>query len=142
MSTVDTSSQLKNKTLLASIVDSALTSNLEPVGIDFLGRKIHVTNPSDSPTYLDNPDWKARYSQHVYQKWVHEKIPAGVRKTGYGFYVVGIPRLNDLIIRIEHGNEVFVTHIKDQSARKSLIEFAKNQSIFISLPLLGLVSAN
>ena len=141
MSTVDTSSQLKNETLLASIVDSALTSNLEPIGVDFLGRKIHVTNPADSPTYLNNPDWKARYTQHVYQKWVHERTPAGGRKTGYGFYVVGIPRLNDLIIRIEHGNEVFVTHVKDKSAWKSLIEFAKNQGIFISLPLLGLVSA-
>jgi hypothetical protein len=141
MSTVDTSSQLKAKTLLASIVDSALTSDTEPVGIDFLGRKIHVTNPSDAPTYLDNPDWKARYTQHAYQKWVHERTTAGVRKTEYGFYVVGIPRRNDLVIRIEHGNEVFLTHVKDKSAWKSLIEFAKNQGIFICLPQLGLVNA-
>lgn len=139
MSTVDTSSQLKNKALLASITDVALTSSSEPIGIDFSGKNVHVINPTESPVFDGGDEWQGRYNSVPHQKYIVERMPEHIRRRGYGIFVLAIPSRKDVIVHITHGSDIFLTHVTGLAAQKSLVEYAKNRNILVSVPTLSVV---
>ena len=138
---MDTSSRLKNESLLANITDGALTSSSEPIGIDFLGRNVHVINPTESPVFDGGDEWQNRYNSVPMQKYIVERMPERIRLSHYGIFVLAVPFRKDVIVHITHGSDIFLTHVRGLSAQKSLVEYAKDRNMLVSIPTLTVVQA-
>ena len=136
---MDTSSRLKNETLLASITDRALTSSSEPIGIDFLGRNVHIINPTESPIFDGGDQWQSRFNSVPRQKYIADRMPESIRLSHYGIFVLAVPFWKDVIVHITHGSDVFLTHVTGLSAQKSLVEYAKDRNMLVSVPTLTVV---
>lgn len=136
---MDLSSQLKNESLLARITDVALTSSSEPIGIDFAGKNVHVINPTESPVFDGGGEWQGRYNSVPHQKYIAERTPQHIRRCHYGIFVLVVPSRKDVIVHITHGSDIFLTHVTGLCAQKSLVEYAKDRNILVSVPVLSVV---